>query len=114
MVLDGLRYLWRAKLTLGAISLDMFAVLLGGAVALLPVYASDILKVGATGLGILRGAPGAGAVIMAIVPGALAAPAPRGRDHVVVRGRLRRFHAWSSGSRVTSLVGGGSGVGRRV
>jgi hypothetical protein len=67
VVLDGLRYLWRAKLTLGAISLDMFAVLLGGAVALLPVYASDILKVGATGLGILRGAPGTGAVIMAIV-----------------------------------------------
>jgi MFS family permease len=67
VVLDGLRYLWRAKLTLGAISLDMFAVLLGGAVALLPVYARDILKVGATGLGILRGAPGTGAVIMAIV-----------------------------------------------
>jgi hypothetical protein len=67
VVLDGLRYLWRAKLTLGAISLDMFAVLLGGAVALLPVYARDILKVGATGLGILRGAPGLGAVTMAIV-----------------------------------------------
>ena len=54
VVLDGLRYLWRAKLTLGAISLDMFAVLLGGAVALLPVYAKDFLKVGGTGLGILR------------------------------------------------------------
>ncbi len=67
VVLDGLRYLWRAKLTLGAISLDMFAVLLGGAVALLPVYAKDILGVGATGLGILRGAPGTGAVIMAMV-----------------------------------------------
>jgi MFS family permease len=66
MVLDGLRYLWRAKMTLGAISLDMFAVLLGGAVALLPVYAHDILKVGPTGLGILRGAPGTGAVIMAL------------------------------------------------
>jgi MFS family permease len=67
MLLEGLRYLWRAKLTLGAISLDMFAVLLGGAVALLPIYAKDILKVGATGLGILRGAPGAGAVTMAIL-----------------------------------------------
>jgi MFS family permease len=67
VVLDGLRYLWRAKMTLGAISLDMFAVLLGGAVALLPIYARDILKVGATGLGILRGAPGTGAVIMAVV-----------------------------------------------
>jgi hypothetical protein len=67
VLLDGLRYLWRAKLTLGAMSLDMFAVLLGGAVALLPVYARDILKVGASGLGILRGAPGTGAVIMALV-----------------------------------------------
>jgi MFS family permease len=66
-MLEGLRYLWRAKLTLGVVSLDLFAVLLGGAVALLPVYARDILKVGATGLGILRGAPSAGAVTMAIV-----------------------------------------------
>jgi MFS family permease len=67
VLLDGLRYLWRARMTLGAISLDMFAVLLGGAVALMPVYAKDILGVGATGLGILRGAPGTGAVIMAVV-----------------------------------------------
>ena len=67
VLLDGLRYLWHAKMTLGAISLDMFAVLLGGAVALMPVYAKDILGVGATGLGILRGAPGTGAVIMAMV-----------------------------------------------
>jgi MFS family permease len=67
VLLDGLRYLWQAKLTLGAISLDMFAVLLGGAVALMPVFARDILHVGATGLGILRGAPGTGAVIMALV-----------------------------------------------
>jgi MFS family permease len=66
-IIEGLRYLWRTKIVLGAISLDMFAVLLGGAVALLPVFAHDILHVGATGLGILRGAPGAGAVIMAIV-----------------------------------------------
>jgi hypothetical protein len=66
-VIEGLRYLWRARMVLGAISLDMFAVLLGGAVALLPVYAKDILHVGATGLGILRGSPGTGAVTMAIV-----------------------------------------------
>jgi MFS family permease len=66
MVLQGLRYIWRNKLILGSISLDLFAVLLGGAVALLPVYASEILKTGAYGLGILRSAPGAGAVIMAI------------------------------------------------
>ncbi len=66
-VLGGLRYIWRNKLLLGAISLDMFAVLLGGAVALLPVYAKEILNVGAFGLGLLRSAPGAGAVLMAIL-----------------------------------------------
>jgi MFS family permease len=64
--LEGLRYIWRNKLVLGAISLDLFAVLLGGAVALLPVYAREILKVGASGLGILRSAPGLGAVIMSL------------------------------------------------
>ena len=67
IVLEGLRYIWRNQLILGAISLDLFAVLLGGAVALLPVYAREILNAGATGLGVLRSAPGAGAVLMAIV-----------------------------------------------
>ena len=67
MVLDGFRYIWRNKLVLGALSLDLFAVLLGGAVALLPVYAREILNVGASGLGILRSATGVGAVSMAIV-----------------------------------------------
>jgi hypothetical protein len=52
---------------LGAISLDLFAVLLGGAVALLPVYAKDILHAGTAGLGILRAAPGCGAIAMAIL-----------------------------------------------
>jgi MFS family permease len=65
MVLDGMRYIWRHRLILGAISLDLFAVLLGGAVALLPVYAKEILNVGAAGLGVLRSAPGTGAVLMA-------------------------------------------------
>ncbi len=67
IVLEGLRYIWRNKLILGAISLDLFAVLLGGAVALLPVYAREILNVGATGLGMLRSGPGAGAVLMAAI-----------------------------------------------
>ncbi len=67
MALEGLRYIRRNKLILGAISLDLFAVLLGGAVALLPVYAREILRIGASGLGILRSAPGLGAVIMAMV-----------------------------------------------
>ena len=66
MALEGLRYIRRNRLILGAISLDLFAVLLGGAVALLPVYAREILKVGASGLGILRGAPGLGALITAV------------------------------------------------
>ncbi len=65
-VLSGLHFIWRNKILLGSMSLDLFAVLLGGAVALLPVYAHDILHVGARGLGLLRGAPGAGAVITAI------------------------------------------------
>jgi MFS family permease len=65
-VMAGFRYVWREKVVLGSISLDMFAVLLGGAVALLPVYASDILKTGPWGLGLLRSAPGVGAAMMAI------------------------------------------------
>ena len=66
-LLSGIKYIWSNKLILAAISLDLFAVLLGGAVALLPVYAREILKVGAFGLGILRTAPGVGAVITAIL-----------------------------------------------
>ena len=67
MALEGLRYIRRNRLILGAISLDLFAVLLGGAVALLPVYAREILKIGASGLGILRGGPGLGALLTAMI-----------------------------------------------
>jgi MFS family permease len=66
-LLAGFRYTWRQKLILGSISLDLFAVLLGGAVALLPVYARDILKTGPWGLGLLRSAPAVGAAAMAIL-----------------------------------------------
>jgi MFS family permease len=66
-VLAGFRLIWEKKLILGSISLDMFAVLLGGAVALLPVYARTILHTGPWGLGLLRSAPGVGAALMAIV-----------------------------------------------
>jgi MFS family permease len=66
-VLAGFRYVWKQKLILGSISLDMFAVLLGGAVALLPVYAREILHTGPWGLGLLRSAPGVGAGIMALL-----------------------------------------------
>lgn len=65
-LLAGIRFVWDKKIILGTISLDLFAVLLGGAVALLPVYANDILKVGASGLGMLRAAPALGAALMAI------------------------------------------------
>jgi MFS family permease len=67
VILEGLRFIWREKVILGAISLDLFAVLLGGAVALLPVYAKDILHAGTAGLGILRAAPGVGAIAMAVL-----------------------------------------------
>jgi len=65
-LLAGIRFVWEKKIILGTISLDLFAVLLGGAVALLPVYANDILHVGARGLGMLRAAPALGAALMAI------------------------------------------------
>ena len=63
-LLGGFAYVWKEKIVLGAISLDLFAVLLGGAVALLPIYARDILEVGEVGLGFLRAAPGLGAMIV--------------------------------------------------
>jgi MFS family permease len=66
-VFAGFRYIWAHKLVLGSISLDLFAVLLGGAVALLPVYAKEILRTGPWGLGLLRSAPGIGAGIMALL-----------------------------------------------
>ena len=65
-VIAGVAFIRRQPLVLGAISLDLFAVLLGGATALLPIYARDILQVGPTGLGILRSAPAAGALLTAL------------------------------------------------
>jgi MFS family permease len=62
----GFRFVWKEKLVLGAISLDMFAVLLGGAVALMPVYARDVLHLGPIGNGLLRAAPGIGAIIVGL------------------------------------------------
>jgi MFS family permease len=66
-MIEGLRYTWRERFLLGAITLDLFAVLLGGATAMLPVYARDILHVGSEGLGWLRAAPGAGAAVVALL-----------------------------------------------
>ena len=64
---EGFRFMRDTKVILAAITLDMFAVLFGGAVALLPIYATDILQVGAQGLGILRAAPSVGALLMAFL-----------------------------------------------
>jgi MFS family permease len=63
---EGIAYVWNNKIVLGAISLDLFAVLLGGATALLPVFASDVLHVGAHGFGVLRSGPAIGAAAMSL------------------------------------------------
>jgi MFS family permease len=65
-MMAGLEYVWRAKLLLGSISLDLFAVLLGGAVALLPIFATDILHAGPRGLGLLRAMPSVGALVVSL------------------------------------------------
>jgi MFS family permease len=87
-VLAGFHYIWREKLILGSISLDLFAVLLGGAVALLPVYAREILMTGPWGLGILRSAPGLGAAAMAVF---LAHRPLRGRVGIKMLGCVAAF-----------------------
>jgi MFS family permease len=66
-VLEGLRFVWSRPVVLGAISLDLFAVLFGGATALLPALAHDVLHIGPSGLGMLRTAPGAGAALCSIM-----------------------------------------------
>ena len=66
-VMAGVAFVWERKVLLGAVSLDLFAVLLGGATALLPMFAKDILMVGPWGLGLLRGAPAVGALVMSLV-----------------------------------------------
>jgi MFS family permease len=66
LVKEGLTYVWTNKVVFGAISLDLAAVILGGATALLPAFARDVLKVGPEGFGLLRSAPSAGAALVAI------------------------------------------------
>jgi MFS family permease len=66
-MLAGFRYVWQTKLLLGSISLDLFAVLLGGATALLPIYAKDILHTGPWGFGILRAMPALGALMVSLL-----------------------------------------------
>ncbi len=64
---EGLRFVYKTKAILGAITLDMVAVLFGGAVALLPIYAQDILEVGSEGFGVLRAAPAVGAFLTMLI-----------------------------------------------
>ena len=66
-LVGGFRFIWQEKVVFGAMSLDLFAVLLGGAVAVLPIYADEILNVGPWGLGMLRAAPGVGAIVMVAI-----------------------------------------------
>ncbi len=66
-LLAGVAFVWQRKLLLGATSLDLFAVLFGGATALLPIYARDILHTGPQGLGLLRAAPAVGALLMSLL-----------------------------------------------
>lgn len=65
-MIEGAQYTWRERFLLGCITLDLFAVLLGGATAMLPVFARDILEVGPEGLGLMRGAPAVGAALVAL------------------------------------------------
>src|ERR1051326_7151691 len=102
----GLRYIWMHRLVLGSISLDLFAVLLGGAVALLPVYAREILRTGPWGLGLLRAAPGTGAALMAI---ALAHRPLRGRSGPILLWAVAGFGVFTiifgiSHSLILSLI----------
>src|SRR5271168_2298140 len=87
-VLEGLRFVLKRSIVLGAISLDLFAVLFGGVTALLPVYASDILHVGPPGLGALRAAPAVGAALTAV---AIAIWPIRSRPGLWMFGRITAY-----------------------
>lgn len=78
-VLGGFRFVWSRKIVLGAVSIDLLAVLFGGVMGLLPVFARDILHVGADGLGLLRAMPGAGSVVVGLILTRIAAPRHMGR-----------------------------------
>jgi MFS family permease len=87
---EGLAYVWRQKIVFGAISLDLFAVLLGGATALLPVFARDVLHVGSQGFGVLRAAPAVGATLVGLW---LAAKPLHGRAGLFMFGGVATFGA---------------------
>jgi hypothetical protein len=98
-LVGGLRFVWRTKMLLGAITLDLFAVLLGGGVALLPIYARDILHVGPVGLGILRAAPAAGAFAAALYVARRPLRLPAGATLLVVVFLFGALHiVWGASS----------------
>src|SRR3546814_20028290 len=74
MVLGGFTYIWADKVVLGAISIDLLAVLFGGVMGLLPVFASDILQVGPDGLGLMRAMPAVGSLLVGLALPQIAAP----------------------------------------
>ena len=88
-MLAGLKYVAQTRLLLGSISLDLFAVLLGGAVALLPIFANDVLHAGPRGLGLLRAMPGLGALGVSLLLVFKPIQRRAGRDHDGVRRHLR-------------------------
>ncbi|MDE0809861.1 MAG: MFS transporter [Alphaproteobacteria bacterium] len=73
-LLGGFNYVWNNKVVLGAVSIDLLAVLFGGVMGLLPIYAADILHVGADGLGVMRAMPGVGSLLMGVALTQVAAP----------------------------------------
>jgi MFS family permease len=87
-VFQGLSYIWRKKIVLGAISVDLLAVLFGGVAGILPVFASDVLNVGPDGLGVMRATPAFGALAVGIVLSQLSSP---GRMGVVLFASLAAF-----------------------
>ena len=113
-LLEGLRFVWRRKIILGAVSLDLFAVLFGGAVALLPAYASDVLHVGPAGFGWLRAAPGIGATIVALALAWRPITRARRREDVRGRGGLRpRDRRVRRVGEFPAVARGADGAGRR-
>ena len=89
-MLAGFKYVWQTKLLLGSISLDLFAVFLGGATALLPIFAVDILHAGPRALGLLRAMPALGALMVSLVHDGVARPARCGQADALLRRDLRR------------------------
>jgi MFS family permease len=98
-LVGGLRFVWRTRILLGAITLDLFAVLFGGGIALLPVYARDILHVGPVGLGVLRAAPAAGAFGAALILARRPLRRPAGPTLIVVVFLFGALHVvWGASS----------------